>query len=93
MSETGVIAAKLTSTNKISFWLSKRRILEAVLLSCVILVIWGLFSVPTILYILKPLPVSSIYEPLLHMKYNFHLYSAAEHSHQQLKFMCRYRDS
>ena len=68
VSETGATKA---STTKISFWLSRRRILEAVLLSCVILVIWGLFSVPTILYILRPLQVSSINESLYHHELHF----------------------
>ena len=33
-----------------SSWLSWKRIIEAVIMSCVIITVWGLFSVPTILY-------------------------------------------
>ena len=34
-------------------WLTWKRSLEAVVLSCILLVVWGLFSVPTILYALS----------------------------------------
>ena len=39
-------------------WLNWKRILEVVVLSCVIIAVWGLFSVPTIVYALPPLQVS-----------------------------------
>ena len=34
-----------------------RRILEAVILTCVILIVWGLFAIPTVFYALPPLQV------------------------------------
>ena len=59
-------AAAKSLANGNSSWLNWRRILEAVLLSCIILIVWGLFSVPTILYVLPPLQVSTtvVYEYL-----------------------------
>ena len=38
-----------------SIW---KRITEVVILSCVILVVWGLFAIPTVFYALPPLQVS-----------------------------------
>ena len=37
---------------------SWKRVLEVVVLSCVVLVVWGGFSVPTIVYAVSPLQVS-----------------------------------
>ena len=41
-------------------WLTWKRIVEAFVLSCIILIVWGLFSVPTILYALSPIQVSLV---------------------------------
>lgn len=43
-------------------WLNWRKILEAVSLSCVILVAWGLFALPIIFYALPSLQVRYISE-------------------------------
>ena len=49
-----------SSSTVVSCWpcVHWKKTLEAVVLSCVILVVWGIFALPTIFYILPPLQVS-----------------------------------
>ena len=44
--------------NSSASWLYWKKILEVISLGCVILVVWGLFALPTIFYALPPLQVS-----------------------------------
>ena len=49
-------------------WLNWKRISEVLVLSCVIIAVWGPFLVPTILlYALPPLQVSYYPQPCIHL--------------------------
>ena len=57
---TKINASELTTNQSIvSNWI--RKIVEIVILGSVIFFVWGLFTIPTIVYALSPVMVSSLY--------------------------------
>ena len=52
-----LVTAERSSPSSVSWQLNQMRILEIVVLSCIIIADWGLFLVPTIVYALPPLQV------------------------------------
>ena len=51
-------------------WLNWKRISEVLVLSCVIIAVWGPFLVPTILYAFPPLQVSYYPQLCIHLMIN-----------------------